>query len=214
MRRLSLRVVSLVLVSVLAALLGAGTVLAQEKPQEKVPDAATSLKIGTAPRLDSKGKPAKGQMLLTATLTTADGKGVNSRQVGFYQQVELLGSREMDLGKGTTDSSGTATLIYQPAEAGAQTIKVYFSGGSGLASAQASSTIQVTDAHSAFETEALLLSPVVQWMPVAVGVLVLVLWAILHGVFVVTVIGVRAAAVKAPEASLQPATAPATTARR
>lgn len=190
---------SLVLAAAALAVLGLGAALAQEAKQPT----ATSLKLGSGPRMDEKGNPAKGQLLLSATLATVDGKPLSDRRVDFYLPVELFGAREATLGSATTDSTGVAYLLYLPAQLGPQTVKASFPGADGYANSVASQTIQVTDVETPFEPEPLPLASVRQWLPIGVGLLVVSTWVVLLGVFLRTALGIRALGARAAVSSLE-----------
>jgi hypothetical protein len=135
----------------------------------------------------------KGQVALSARLTTADGKPLTNQSVDFYQQVELFGPRLAYLGSATTDSSGAALVVVEPAEVGRQTIVVRFGGAEGYAASEASGSIEVATAVSPFEDEPLPLALVGEWLPYVLGAIVFATWVALLGVFSSTALGIRAA---------------------
>jgi hypothetical protein len=133
----------------------------------------------------------KGQLILRANLATADGKPLTDRPVRFYQQVEFFGQREAYLGSTKTDSTGLATLFYQPVQTGPQTIVAHVPGDAGYGSVASSVTVQVRDAAPAFHAEPLPLARVRQWLPLALLGVVLATWAVLLAVFLRAVLGIR-----------------------
>lgn len=135
----------------------------------------------------------RGQLALSARLTTADGKPISGQDIEFYVPVQLFGSREAFIGSATTDSTGRATLLYQPAETGKQGIVARFVGVDALAPSKASADIQVSEALPALKTEALPFAGLREWLPLALLGGVLVVWAVLLGVFLGTVRGIRQA---------------------
>lgn len=201
MRWLRIGAVSLVLALVAAGVLGLGVSLADEAS----PSTPTALRLSSMPRVNEKGAEVKGQLLILATLTTQDGKPLSDRNVDFYQEIEFFGPRESYIGSATTDSTGVATLLYLPAESGKQSIKARYLGRDGYASTQVSATIDIKDARPALESEPLPLATVARWLPMVLGLLVLAVWAVLLGVLLRSVLGVRAA-VSLVDASRQPAT--------
>jgi hypothetical protein len=136
----------------------------------------------------------KGQLALSARLTTADGKPVSGQEIDFLAPVELFGSREAFVGSAITDSTGRATLGYQPAQAGQQTIVARFTGGPSYATSEASGEIQVGEVVPAIRTEPLPFAGLRNGLPVVLVALVLVVWGALLGVFLGTVRGIRRAA--------------------
>lgn len=149
-----------------------------------------------APRL-SVSQPAnggaKGHLTVSATLTTQAGKALSGELINFYQQTDLFGPRDALLGTATTDSSGYAAIDYQPAQTGSQVIKVRFSGDVHTAAADASRTIQVRDVIPPYTPDPLPLAQIRQWLPLGLASLVLGTWAVLLGVSLRTVLGIRAA---------------------
>jgi hypothetical protein len=136
----------------------------------------------------------KGQLALSARLTTADGKPLSGQEIDFFVPVELFGSLEAFVGSATTDSTGQATLGYQPAQAGRQTIVARFTGSSSYATSEASAEIQVGEVVPAIKAEPLPFAGLRDWLPVAMVALVLIVWGVLLGVFLGTVRGIRRAA--------------------
>ncbi len=98
-----------------------GVALAQTAP--------TKLTLSADPRMDGRGRPVKGQLILSATLTNAAGKPINNKAVNFYQQVELMGQHDAFIGTASTDATGVAALLYEPAQSGPQQLKARFPGG-------------------------------------------------------------------------------------
>ncbi len=148
---------------------------------------------GTHLTLSAPAKGAKGHLTLRATLSDQAGKPVTGRLVSFYEHVQLFGGRDALLGSATTDSTGYTAIDYQPVETGPQTIKVQFNGDDELAASEASSNITVTDATPVYWPEPLPLAEVRQWLPFGLASLVLATWAVLLGVSLRTIRGIRSA---------------------
>jgi hypothetical protein len=178
-------VLALALGVLLAAAAGAAPVLADDAPGA----AASRLTIG-----DLAGTRVKGQYALSATLSTADGKPLNGREVAFSEQGELLGQRQAALGRATTDSTGVAVIAYQPAAAGRQTITVRFAGGGGYAPSTATAEVQVAEAVPPLAPEPLPLAPVGWWLSIGTVSLVAATWAVLLWALLSSVTGMRALA--------------------
>jgi hypothetical protein len=135
----------------------------------------------------------KGHLTLRVTLTDGGGAPLNDRSISFYEQTNAFGQRDALLGTAVTDSSGYAAIDYQPAEAGSQLIKVRFLGDDQLAASDASSTIQVRDLVPPYSPEPLPLATVRAWLPLGLASLVLATWAVLIGVSLRTILGIRGA---------------------
>lgn len=136
----------------------------------------------------------KGQLALSAKLATEDGKPVSGQAIEFLVPVELFGDREAFVGSATTDSTGVATLGYQPAQLGRQVIVARFTGGSGYATSDARTEIQVGEVVPAIKAEPLPFAELRDWLPFGMVALVLVVWGVLLNVFLGTVWAIRRAA--------------------
>jgi len=137
---------------------------------------------------------AKGMLALRAKLTTGDGNPLSGQEIRFYVPVELFGNRNALIGTATTDSTGLATLAYQPAQVGRQTIVARFSGGAAYVASEASGEIQVSDVVPTLKAEPLPFTGLREWLPLGMLALVILVWGVLIGVFAGTVAGIRRAA--------------------
>jgi hypothetical protein len=173
----------LVAIVVLALYPAIGVMRAQEIAAKGAP---TTLQFDGATRTRTKGF-----LELSATLTDANHKGISKRVISFYQQVDLLGTRDALLGTAETDSTGSAALTYQPAEEGQQTIIVRFAGDDTYAASEASDTIQVTNAVPPYAPTPEPLAGPARWLPRVLGLLVISVWLLLFGVFAVTAWGIK-----------------------
>jgi hypothetical protein len=134
-----------------------------------------------------------GQLALTATHLDATGKPVGEREVTFYQHVEFFGPRDAQLATATTDSDGNATIVYESAEAGQQTILVHFAGDKTYAEGSASGSIDVKEAGAPFKEAPRPLASVRIWLPLILAAFVLATWLALFGIFWRAISGIRAA---------------------
>ena len=137
---------------------------------------------------------ARGQLAVSARLATADGKPLSSQEIDFYVPVELFGSREAFIGTATTDSTGLATLGYQPSQVGPQRIVARFVGSPDYAASEAGLDIQVKEVAPVYRDEPLPFAGLREWLPASLVGVVLIVWAVLLGVFFGTVRGIRRAA--------------------
>jgi hypothetical protein len=111
--------------------------------------------------------------------------------VRFYQQIVFFGERVASLGSTKSDSTGLATLFYQPVQTGPQTIIAHFPGDAGYGSVASRVTVQVRDPAPVSHAEPLPLARVRQWVPLALLGVVLATWAVLLAVFLRAVLGIR-----------------------
>jgi hypothetical protein len=158
--------------------------------------AVTSLAVSATPLLDQEGHATRGQYLVVAVLTSANGQPVNNKQVAFFEQVTFMGAvRAVTLGKAMTDSTGTAAVAYQPAQVGSHTLHAKFGGDSQYAASQGETSLQVqaADLVAPFSPQSMPLASVGQWLAKAVELSVLLFWLFLVGLFLWTVLGIRSA---------------------
>lgn len=167
--------------------------LAQSAPA-KAAAAATKLSLSADPRMDSRGRPVKGQLVLNATLTTTDGKPINHQAINFYQQVDILGPHDAFVGTATTDATGVASLLYEPAQSGDQGLRARYPGTAELASQTAEASTTIRDTLPPFKGEPVPLGAVATGLSIGAGLLVLGVWLVLLGVLLRTVLGIRASA--------------------
>jgi hypothetical protein len=156
--------------------------------------APTKLTLDGNQRVDSKGAKAAGQYLLTATLTSADGKPLGNREVQYFETASLFGNRDAFVGVALTDTSGTAVLLYQPAATGGQQLKAQFAGDSQGAGSQAAFTLNVSSAVAPFQPAPLPLGGVASVLTVGVCTVAVTVWGVLLWVLLHSVASIRKAA--------------------
>lgn len=177
----------------LTAALTPGLALAQTGPQPASAPLATTLSLNSSPAVDGKGRKLPGQLILSATVATANGKLLNNRTVDFYQQVDLMGPRKAYIGSAVTDSTGVAALRYESAQSGEQDLLATFAGTAEFSGQEAAKRVSLAESGSPFKGEPLPLASVGRSLAIAVGLLGLAVWIVLLGIFARTVIGIRAA---------------------
>lgn len=153
---------------------------------------ATVLKLDTSARFDAKGGKVPGQFVLNATLTTADSKPLSNKEVRFSEAADFFGARDAFLGSATTDATGHATLLFQPAQPGTAKLKVQFAGDTQFAPQSGSTALPVAVAVSPYKPQPLPLAPLASGLAWGVCVVAIGVWAVLVGVLVRTTLGIRA----------------------
>lgn len=128
---------------------------------------------------------------LAVRVRSDDGKPVNEAPIKFYESVDLFGAREMSLGTVTTDGQGQATFLYLPAQLGSHAITARFAGSDQVSSATAKTTFDASVAAPSYQPETVPLSGFSQVVTVAVGVMVLSVWALIAFALFSTARGVR-----------------------
>lgn len=149
--------------------------------------------------------PGQESVVLSARVLL-DGRPLAGAKVTFYILTDVFGQRLMKVGEATADVSGTAAIIYQPTWDGDHTVVVRFAGTSELAPTQTSYHFQAAGSVSPYEPAKFGLEPVRRWLPAAVGLVVLAVWASLGYALASTALGIRAAAAgAAPQPTFFPA---------
>ena len=186
MKRFGLSLVLAVAIAALGASIGA---VALATPLHAD---ATTLTLNSDQRLDPKGAVMKGQYVVSATLKAGD-KFISQQPVVFREHVDLFGPRDADLGTAVTDSTGTAVLFYQPAETGPQMLSAQFAGDDAFAGSSATLTVDVRDVVPVFTPQPSPLASLGKWLTVSLGVLGVVFWAVVLGVFTRAIVKIMSA---------------------
>lgn len=132
--------------------------------------------------------------VLTAQVRRSDGNAIGDTKIRFYDVVELFGEREMLIGTATTDASGRASLAYLPATTGKREIVALFPGADHLAPVRGRISLDATVAAPPYHPESSGLALFSTRVPYAVGVVVLVVWALIAYAFISTARGVMTGA--------------------
>lgn len=167
---------------------------AQAQESTASPD-ETSMTLQTFPLLDDKGHETPGRMLLVATLTTVDGQPVSEQQISFFEQIDFMGgARNADLGTALTDATGTAVIAYQPSTLEEHTVWAGSDDSADYAAARSPlMDVRVDELSPTFESEGIPLEFVRNWLPWAVGIIVLATWVVVLGALARAALGIRAA---------------------
>lgn len=183
----------LVLIALILALCIAAAPVVADGPQNAV---TTQLALQEVAKTKTEG-----WLTIRVILTASDGSALGNRTVHFSQQVDFFGTRTIDLGTATTDAAGVATLAFQPAQTGTHVVMAEFAGVEEYAAAETSFDVEVTEVAPAFVTEEQVpLASVRRWLSISVGGLVVAVWAVLVGVVVIAVRGIRRAG-QSPDAT-------------
>jgi hypothetical protein len=130
-----------------------------------------------------------GSFRLTAKVTTAEGGAQSQTLVTFLAATEFLGSRWVPVGTAVSDTSGTATVLYNPTWNGEQRLIARAAGPQGALESEPIS-IEVSGALPGVNTEPPDL-PIVRAWALPIGVLVVVVvWLVLAFIFLSAVVGI------------------------
>lgn len=131
----------------------------------------TVVKVATAaPRTPGQGYS------ISAQVTTAAGKPVNSVTLSFYIAVDLFGPRQMLAGTATTDGQGRASIRYTPSWEGQHDVVVKFAGSPSFGATEGKGSFMSAVAIAPHENERLPLAGFSDRLPLAVGAVVLGVW--------------------------------------
>jgi hypothetical protein len=135
--------------------------------------------------------PEQRSLTLAARLSGRTGEPVSGVPVTFYVLTTVFGERLMRVGDVLTDSTGSASLVYEPTWVGDHTVVVRFNGNDDLLPAQTSFRANAIGPAHVHENAAFGLEPVRRWLPFAIGIVVLAVWATLGFVMFRTLVGMR-----------------------
>lgn len=172
------RIVALLMLSLPASMLFATVAMAA--PQR----AFLELKASAAAKVEQG-------YVLAVRVRSADGRPVNEASVRFYEAVELFGEREMYIGSAMTDGQGEGALAYLPAEIGPHAVIARFAGRDQIAPAEGRTTFDARVAAPAYRIEAVPLSGFSRIVTIAVGAIVLSVWALIAFALISTARGIR-----------------------
>lgn len=181
----------LVLAPVVATLLAiAPAAAAQEEPGGSETRITITLENSARPEIADS---------IAARLTEADGKPVGNAPVEFWIATNFLGDRYAFIGTAFTDATGVARLQLVPHRQTYQA-RATFDGDAEYAPTEASAQIRFRPQRVvAFAPEdPTQLGELRTVMPRAIGIVVAILWALLLGIWFVTVRRLRAARTQEP----------------
>jgi hypothetical protein len=162
---------------------------AQSSPKE------AKVKVNVTPRLDQKGRKVPGQLLVVASLETSDGKPLSDQSFEVFERGQFMGAlRDAKVGTAMTDSTGVGAVLFQPAVSGRHTLVARSQGNSEFVASEGTATIEASEVIAPFPEEPQPLTGVRRWLGISVGFVGVVFWAVVLGMFVRTVLGIRAAA--------------------
>ena len=127
---------------------------------------------------------------LEVHLSSPDGTPLNEAAVAYYEVVDLFGERLMAVGSSRTDGQGDARLLYLPAQLGPHEIVVRAAGRGPVTPAEARMTFDAQVAASPYRSTPAPLAAFTAALPIVVGGLVLVVWALIAFAFLGTARGV------------------------
>jgi hypothetical protein len=140
-------------------------------PGEPAALAATNLEFSAEQEED-------GHVLLTATLTDAEGQPIADAPVHFALRTTLLEvSGEVTLAEAATDADGVATAEYEPTFAGDMEAVARFEGVGFYEVSEAAAAFEVTQFEPAYVSRASPLGVLRDWAPLLLAAVVLGVWS-------------------------------------
>lgn len=160
---------------------------------------AISTRIEALPMAPAEvmGVRVPGEYVLSVRLDMDEGGALAYRRVRFYEQVELFGPRDAELGESETDSGGIAAIKYRPAVPGERQILVRYEGDGVHAESGYAFVVDVPDVVPAYVRQERPFEALQPWLPIGVALAVSSMWLVLVVTFVRTVLDVRRGAPQA-----------------
>lgn len=119
-----------------------------------------------------------GHVLLTATLTDAQGQPVAAAPVEFFIAAELLDvTGQVPVAEATTDANGVAGAEYTPTFDGEIQATARFDGVGFYAASESGATFEVTEFEPAYAVEKAGLDVLRRFAPLGVALVVLAVWS-------------------------------------
>ena len=119
-----------------------------------------------------------GHVLLTATLTDAEGQPIAAAPVHFALKTTLLDvAGEVTLAEATTDAEGVASAEYEPTFGGDMEAVARFEGVGFHGESEAAASFEVTRFEPAYVAEKSPLGVLRDWVPLAVALVVVGIWS-------------------------------------
>jgi hypothetical protein len=134
------------------------------------------------------GKPVT---LGARVFDTAANRAVNNIDVLFLVETDVFGPRLMNVGKATTDATGTAYVTYKPSWEGDTAVVVRFLGNTQYAAGEGKFSFSAVGPANVHQNAAFGLESIRAIAPLVVIVLVLTVWSTLAFTVVHTVRGIR-----------------------
>lgn len=150
--------------------------------------AKSNIELSYEIRTDRQGKQL---LVLVATLKRADGYPLSERQVSFFESVDLFGPARITLGSATTSALGIAPFLYETRQPGEHKFTVLYGGDETAEFVMKDVTLDLQDLPVLAPLEKPVgMETINYWAMIAVGVVVLVVWSLLAGVFLGTIRGI------------------------
>ena len=131
-------------------------------------------------------------LYLIAKVVREDGYPLSERSIAFFETTETFGTARVAIGSAITSAVGLASLKYETRQTGAHKFTVVYSGDETTTSAVVDATLDIQTLPPMEPLEKPVgLEGISQWSLIAVGIVVLVVWALLAGVVLITVRGIR-----------------------
>ncbi len=154
------------------------------------PEATTATSLAIQPPRPGKQPDS---LLITALLTGADGEPLEGYRIEFLVDVDFPGAERLVIGSKTTDATGKATIQYQPSWDGTHSLSARSQRSRTHPSATAEMSIEVSGAARTYVEAPRGLAPLRNRLPLAMGGVVLAVWATLAFVALRTVLGIAGA---------------------
>ncbi|RJO61378.1 MAG: Ig-like domain repeat protein [Dehalococcoidia bacterium] len=137
-------------------------------------------------------RQGKESLVLLAKLKRADGYPLSQREILYFENTDLYGSARISIGSATTSAVGVAALKYETRQAGEHQFTALYGGDETTEFAIVNATLDLQNLPALDPLEKLVgMEKISYWSMLGVGVVVLVVWSLLAGVFFGTIAGIR-----------------------
>jgi hypothetical protein len=130
-------------------------------------------------------------LVLLAKIKREDGYPLSERNIAFFETTDLFGSARIPIGSAITSAVGVAALRYETRQAGEHQFTVVYSGDESTDSAIVNATLDLQNLPAIAPLEQPVgMEKINYWAMLGVGVVVLVVWGLIAGIFFGTVRGI------------------------
>lgn len=156
-------------------------------PSPVTSPASTAARVNVA--VTAAPEAARGYVI-AATALGPDGRPLADAPLRFYELVDLFGTREMQIGSGTSDGRGVVTLTYLPAQPGTHDLVVRTSAVGKVTAGEGRTSFDASVSAPQSKVERPLLAIFSDRVPYAAGLIVLSVWSLIAFALFATARGV------------------------
>jgi hypothetical protein len=157
--------------------------------------AATANSVMTLTYSVQTDRQGNESLTLLAKVAQENGYPLSQRTISFFEKTDLFSDANVPLGSAVTSAVGIASLKYETRVAGPHTFTAVYGGDDNTSSAVVTSTLDLENLPPLPPLSAPTgMEAIARWSMIAAGLVVVIVWGLLIGVFVGTVRGIPAGA--------------------